>query len=444
MNIEFNTNGNDKQKRVCEYWVDNSVTDIAYGGSKGSGKSYLGCSLIFGDAFIYPETYYFIARKQLNDIRKFTIPSIYEVFSHWKLSQKYYSYNGQDSYFTLYNKSRVYLLEARYLPSDPLYQRFGSMQMTRGWCEESGEFEEAAKNGLSSSIGRWKNEEYNLSAKLLQTCNPSKNYLYREYYLKNKENRLESWKRFVQALPQDNKKAAPGYLEHLQRTLSPNEKERLLYGNWEYDDDPATLIEYEKILDCFTNDFTSGGDACITCDVARFGSDRTVIGVWDGFRVRLMAFRRLSVSEVAAKIKEYQVKYKIPNSMTIADEDGVGGGVVDILKCKGFVNNSRALDNPITRQPDNYVNLKSQCYYKLAERINEGELYIDCNDVSVKADIIQELEQVKQYNMDKDGKKAVLPKDKVKELIGRSPDYADTLMMREYFELIPKRTWAIV
>ena len=62
MIIEFNTHGNLKQKEVCKLWVDATTTDIAYGGSKGSGKSYLGVSLIFGDAFLYPGTNYFIAR----------------------------------------------------------------------------------------------------------------------------------------------------------------------------------------------------------------------------------------------------------------------------------------------------------------------------------------------------------------------------------------------
>ena len=53
-----------------------------------------------------------------------------------------------------------------------------------------------------------------------------------------------------------------------------------------------------------------------------------------------------------------------------------------------------------------------------------------------------ELEQVKQYNMDKDGKRTVLPKDKVKDILGRSPDFADTLMMREWFELKPQVNWS--
>ncbi len=59
---------------MAECWVNPIITDIVYGGSKGSGKSFGGINLIFGDAFLYPETHYFIARKKLNDIRKFTIP----------------------------------------------------------------------------------------------------------------------------------------------------------------------------------------------------------------------------------------------------------------------------------------------------------------------------------------------------------------------------------
>jgi phage terminase large subunit len=441
----FDTFGNDRQKDVCRHWLDDGVTDIVYGGSKGSGKSYLGCSLIFGDGFMYPETYYFIARKKLNDLRKYTIPSIYEVFGHWGIDQKYYRYNGQDSYFELHNKSRIYLLDAATLPSDPMFQRFGSMQMTRGWIEEAGEFEEAAKNNLAASIGRWKNDTYGLTGKLLQTCNPSKNYLYREYYQKHRQNEIEPYKKFVQALPEDNKKLPPGYIESLHRTLSPVEKQRLLYGNWEYDDDPAALISYEKILDCFTNDFDSlRGSRYITCDVARFGMDKTIIGLWDGWRVKLYPYKGLSVQQTSDRIGEYAKIHSIPKSQVIADEDGVGGGVVDILRCKGFVNNSKALLNPVTRLDENYANLKSQCYFRLAERINKGELYIECDDPKMKADIIQELEQVKQYNMDKDSKRQVLPKDKVKELIGRSPDYADTLMMREYFELVYKRDWVVV
>jgi len=56
MIIKFDCRGNDKQFEASKHWIDNSIIDIVYGGSKGSGKSCLGTSLICGDALIYPGT----------------------------------------------------------------------------------------------------------------------------------------------------------------------------------------------------------------------------------------------------------------------------------------------------------------------------------------------------------------------------------------------------
>jgi hypothetical protein len=123
----------------------------------------------------------------------------------------------------------------------------------------------------------------------------------------------------------------------------------------------------------------------------------------------------------------------VPNSNIVADEDGVGGGVVDILKCKGFVNNSKPLkeENQIVE----YQNLKTQCYYKLAEKIQNNGIYINCPDGTIQDDIIKELEQVKRDKIDSDGKLRIVPKEKIKEFIGRSPDYSDAMAFRMYFEL---------
>ncbi len=447
MEIVFNTFGNSKQKEVCRLWSDSVTADIVYGGSKGSGKSYLGCSLIFGDAFTYPETHYFIARDSLTNIRKFTIPSIHEVFEHWGIGPEYYEYNGQDNYFTCYNKSRVYLLDAKFLPRDPLYARFGSMQMTRGWIEEAGEFKEAAKNNLSASIGRWKNDVYGLSPKLLQTCNPAKNYLYKQYYRKHKDKELETWKQFVQALPQDNTRLPAGYLENLHRTLSVNEKQRLLYGNWEYDDDPSALVDYEKIIDLWRNQHVlPTGDKYLTCDVARYGRDSSKICIWDGFRiVEYVTYKGLSVPALAEKVRDLMTRHGIPASQAIVDDDGVGGGVTDIVGCKGFINNARPMEESLSmdgKQAPNFSNLKSQCYFKLADRINQAGIYIEPGVMTEREceDTVEELEQVKQKDMESEGKRAVMSKEDVKDLIGRSPDNSDVLMMREYFELNPPVT----
>ena len=446
--LNFNTNGNEKQKEVAKLWLDKKVTDIVYGGSKGSGKSFLGVSLIFGDALTYDGTHYFIARVSLTNIRKFTIPSIMEVFSIWGITPDYYKYNGQDNFYELNNGSKVFLLDAAPQPRDELYMRFGSMQMTRGWLEESGEFQEAAKNNLAASIGRWKNDVYNLTPKLLQTCNPSKNYLYREYYRPYKENRIDEWKAFVQALPQDNKKLPDGYLENLARVLSPAQRKRLLEGQWEYDDSADLLIDYDKMLDCFSNYHVAPGRKCITADLARLGGDRIVMIKWDGFIGDVTWWQRTALDETGRMIERARIAHGIGKSDVLVDEDGLGGGVVDYEKFKGFVNNSSALPSPVTQFDDkgnpikeNFDNLKSQCCYRMADLINKNGIYLRCDD-EMKQLIIEEMEQVKQKTLDSDLKKGVMPKDKMKEFLGRSPDFWDAIMMRQYFELKPIKQFA--
>ena len=101
--LSLNVRGNLKQLEAIKAWTDKTTIDIVYGGSKGSGKTFIGCSLICADALMYPETHYFIARKTLADLRKFTIPSVHEIWDIWGVSEAYYKYNGQDNYFQCHN-----------------------------------------------------------------------------------------------------------------------------------------------------------------------------------------------------------------------------------------------------------------------------------------------------------------------------------------------------
>ena len=45
--------------------------------------------------------------------------------------------------------------------------------------------------------------------------------------------------------------------------------------------------------------------------------------------------------------------------------------------------------------------------------------------------------QVKIKDIDKDGKVGIMPKNVITQIIGRSPDDWDTIMMRYYFDLVP-------
>ena len=66
--------------------------------------------------------------------------------------------------------------------------------------------------------------------------------------------------------------------------------------------------------------------------------------------------------------------------------------------------------------------------------VNTGKIAI--KDNRYKQTIIEELEIIKRDKIDKDTQKlAIIPKDTIKSLLGRSPDFADALMMRMWYEV---------
>lgn len=369
-----------------------------------------------------------MGRSKLKSLKETTLNTFFELASQLDLGGQYV-FNASSNIITWNNGSEIILKDLFLYPSDPNFDNLGSLEITGAFVDECNQISYKAWQIVKSRI-RYKLHEYNLIPKLLGTCNPAKNWTYKEFYKPNRDNNLETYRKFVKALPKDNPHLHPSYLQSLLR-LDKNSKERLYFGNWEYDDDPATLIDQDSISDYWNpSHVLPMGQKYMTIDVARKGKDKTVFRVWHGWLcIHRFSIDKSGLDVVVKKAKELQLKYNVSLSNVVADEDGVGGGVIDFLKCKGFVNNSKALND------ENYDNLKSQCSIKMALKITNKETGEICADETVKEITSEEMEQVKMKDIDKDGKQGVLPKDKIKELIGRSPDEWDSIMMRYYFEM---------
>jgi len=420
-----------KQEHAVYYLKDNVTKEILYGGAAGGGKSALGVLWLIEQCQTYPGTRWLMGRSKLKTLKETTLNTFFELTSNLKLSTSY-NYNSQTGVITWTNGSEILLKDLYSYPADPNFDSLGSLEITGAFIDECNQISFKAWQIVTSRI-RYKLNEYNLTPKILGTCNPAKNWTYSKFYLPTAAGSINETRKFIQSLPTDNPNLPPSYLDSLL-ALDENSKQRLYYGNWEFDNDPARLIDFDKIQNIFTNDFVDAGDMYISADIARYGSDKMVILVWSGFRViEIFTLDKSSITETAEAIKSLMNKHRVPLSNVVADEDGVGGGVVDIVRCKGFVNNSKALKEENNNVE--YQNLKTQCYYKLAELIQSNKLFIDCNNADVQDIITKELEQVKRDKIDQDGKLRILPKEKVKELIGHSPDYSDALAMRFYFDL---------
>ena len=423
-----------RQEQALEILNDQVHTEVFYGGGAGGGKSYLGCAWLIFNCINYPGSRWLMGRAVLKSLKDSTLLTFFQVCRDFGLKSGIdFKYNSMGGTIQFWNGSAVYLKDLFAYPSDPEFDSLGSTEYTGGFIDEASQITAKAKNIVMSRI-RYKLDEFNLLPKLLIASNPAKNFLYFEFYKPSKEGTIEKYRSFIPALVGDNPYISKYYEENLKK-LDRISKERLLYGNFEYDDDPTRLFDYDAIIDMFTNEAERGQKYCIV-DVAGRGRDRTMIGIWNGFfLVKVYNFDNISSEELDGILKDH----KISRSKCAIDEDGVGFGLVkDLPGVKGFVNNAR----PVTRKKEtdddkvvhNYKNLKAQCWFELANMVNAGliGIYKDIR-VELRELVIEDLEQIKQKDPGKDAPLQVLSKDEIKENIGRSTDIGDMLMMRMFF-----------
>jgi len=426
--LNIDANFTDTQQQAIEYLFDKTTTEVLFGGAAGGGKSWVGCAWLILMCLKYPKTRYLMGRSKLDSLKKTTLNTFFEVCEAWGIkASKHYNFNAGSNIITFFNRSEIMLKDLFLYPSDKNFDNLGSLEITGAFIDEANQITEKAKNIVASRM-RYKLDDYGLIPKMLMTCNPAKNWVYTQYYRPAKDGKQKTHRKFIQSLVDDNEYISKYYKTQLL-TLDELSKQRLLFGNWEYDASKDSLIDYNAILSLFENKGVSG-DRYISCDVARFGSDKTVIMYWEGLHVKkIRTLLKSSINEVVDEVRQIQQENGVPLRNIVIDEDGVGGGAKDFLRCQGFVNNARPL------KKENYPNLKTQCYYKLAELINKSQIGITCPDITAKNNIIEELEQVRMKDADKDNKLQIIPKEQIKDFIGRSPDYSDAMAMRCYYEI---------
>lgn len=439
--LQFNTYWNDKQKLAFNYLLNHpEITEIWYWGWAWWGKSYTGVSWCWMMCNRYAWVRYFFGRQELKRLKQTTLSTYFKFLWDYSIPESQKGiYNAQDSVIKFSNGSEILLLDLAYLPSDPLYTRFGSLELTGGYIDESAEIDEQCISILSTRVWRQKNEDYNLAPKILEWFNPDKWHVYRRYYKPSKDWTLPEYRIFIPALATDNKRLPKSYIEQLKKTNEVT-KQRLLYGNFDYDDTPGRLMNYDKILSSFDSKSPISKKRYISCDVARQGKDKCVIFVWEGFNIiDYTIFDKCSVTQCIEEIRYYQWKYWVDNQNTIVDEDWVWWWVVDWLGCIGFVNNSTPISPYGAKNSDflkrNYANKKTQCYFELARAVNDNICFFDVED-DIKNLLIEELDIIVQIDIDKDWKVRIISKEDIKAKLWRSPDYSDACMMRCYFELV--------
>lgn len=222
----------------------------------------------------------------------------------------------------------------------------------------------------------------------------------------------------------------------------------------EYVEDSGALFRYTSLVDMFSNTVTKSPEKYLIVDVAGDGSDKTVFSFWQGLEnYRIEVFERLNTEGIINQIRDYASQERIPYSQIAVDAIGEGAGVATSSLLDGVVaykssygaikteidpvrlpNVHYTKEAPLTTE---YRNLRSQCVFTLANLVNNHDIACKTEDVRIKEQIIEELALYQDVSKG-DGKRFATPKEDIVELLGRSPDISDTLVMRMYFVIKEK------
>jgi phage terminase large subunit len=413
-----------KQKEMFDAFNDNITTEVVFGGAILTGKSYAAASLLVMKCLQHEGIRVGVARNSITNLKKTTVITIIKLLDDWGLVQdEHYQYNSQAGMIKFYNGSEIILSELQFLPSDPNFTRLGGLELTFGVVDEAGEVDDVGKRVYQSRLGRWRNDKYNIKPFLLMTANPSKNFLYRDFYLPYKQGTLKPYQKFIPVLPSDNPYIPKGYIENLQNTLSLTERQRLLQGNWELTDDESALFKHSDIQLTYDTSIMLSQDKTmrLSADIA-FTNDSCVFIIWSGLNIiDIIKFDKLKDTTIVDKIKEICTQYNIKTNNISYDADGVGLYIKQHFPSAVEIHN-----NGKTIKTHGYINLKTELYFKLKEVIETGKLKFSTQ--LFRKEIEEELSVIKHKPRESlTNKIELISKAEMKRFLGRSPDYADAL-----------------
>jgi len=198
------------------------------------------------------------------------------------------------------------------------------------------------------------------------------------------------------------------------------------------DDTLLSLAEVERAMSRMPPRETHARPS-IGVDVARFGSDETVIYVLRGAAVLAVeSFAGQDLMKTAGAVVRLAGDHGIgpeeANRIAI-DDTGVGGGVTDRLREQGWrvraINFGSAPER--TRNETKFLNRRTELWWNLRDFVRRiaafGDLDADTKDV-LRADLC-----APKYVQKSDGRIALEAKSEIKSRIGRSVDHGDALAL---------------
>jgi len=397
-----------------------TALEILFGGSKGPGKSCALVNYVFLYCMKYPGARCVLARRKLTML----MTSTWKTWEEW-IPKRLYTFNNQSHIVKFLNGSEVIVTG---LDSSEDIDRFNSMELSLVAIDEA---QECLGEHYISLLTRLRQKLPNGTFppyRMLCTANPAQCYLRNRFILAPIPGKRE----FIKALTKNNPHLSPTYLEDLKYAYkdNPSMYEMMVNGDWTISEGANSIFQYKRIEQCSNNILTLAFNniAGVSCDIARFGDDLTVIYSWIG--TRIVDTKISSHRETPQVAAECLAACMAINGTFIAIDEtgGLGGPCLDFIKqimnpgskIKLIPFNSSS--SPIDEK---YLNKRAEATFEAAKLVNNGVVTLT-KDPILHADLSA---LIFEYHL---GKLKVVDKKKIKEDLGRSPDRGDAAIIGLY------------
>ena len=436
------------QHLAMQQFNDPQVVRMVFGGGAAGGKSFLIGLLVAMACKQYPGTRWALARKELKSLKQTTLTTlISKVHKVLGISESDYKLNLLDSTLEYSNGSSILLLDLTAKPSDPEMESLGSLELTGAFVDEIGEVNKKAFDILASRVNRWMNQEYGLTGKIVGSTNPSPGFVRQEFFDKYQDEgggRLQRWQNgsvfvngerlaaydvYIKSTAIDNPFVDENYIEGLRR-LPPQERKRLLDGDWNYFDEDNSLFTMAIVDKMTVYDIPEEDEKkfnkFIGVDPADAGKDSTIVTlVEQGVITRQIEIKSPTIKDaaigffIAGKLISFAEKHGFMKSLSrniTIEGNGVGASLRDALRTLGW----NVTVYTATLQTRN------EGYYQFMIDADSGAIKL-LNTVIEEGQLIPQL-AAHRYDLDS-GKPVVTRKKDLRKILNRSPDHADSAMI---------------
>ncbi|MFP9114435.1 phage terminase large subunit [Flavobacterium sp. RHBU_3] len=392
---------------------------VLFGGAMGGGKSWFLCAEAIKQAMKYPGNRLVIVRKELSVLRRTTLVTFLSICPKEILR----NFNQTTLEVTFINGSILTFLDAN-ISKDPLLQKIKGLEI--GWfgIDEANEVSLDVYSLLKTRL-RWilpNKQKPQYEGRL--TSNPEACWLIPTFIQSTNKDEV-----YIQSLTTDNYDENSEYVINLKEAFkdNPNLLRKYLYADWSLVDTINQLIPSEAIQRSANKISSSITSISMGVDVARYGDDRTVFIILKDGNIELIeSYPQTAITEVITRTIQLIKDYNIDPSYVGIDSVGVGAGVVDSLKMQGYdvieIQGGAKPEETDYDEAFKPYNLRSQMYYELRKELITGNVG-NITDETLKLEL-----QAIKYEIYADRTVKVVSKEAIKKILGRSPDFADSLV----------------